>query len=396
MTINNSFAQTLRSIFTDGGVLLFCVVVPLVYPVLYAFIYNGEAVREVPVVVVDDSHSRLSQEYLRRLDATPDVRIAGHATTLEEAQEGVKSRDAYGVVYIPSDFQQSLMTGRQTRVQLYCDMSGMLYYKALLTANTDVSLSMNAEIKVGDMGANPIAAASGIHGGTPEQKATLQHPVRYEWVALYNATGGFASFLIPAVLVIAIQQTMLLGIGLITGTRRERGEKAPSQWSSFQTLTGIALAFIAFYIPISCYVLGVVPEMFNLPHIGNPWEIGCLLLPFLVAVFNLGVTIGVVPRKRETVFLIVVFTSVPLLFLSGVSWPGSAFPSFWHYFSQIFPSTHGANAYIKLNTMGAHLRDIRYEYFALWAQAIVYGITAWLCVRYVYKAKEPATRPEQQ
>ena len=393
MTINNSFAQTLRSIFTDGGVLLFCVVVPLLYPVLYAFIYNGETVREVPVVVVDDSHSRLSREYLRRLDATADASIVGRARSIEEAKAAVSRREAYGVVYIPSDFQESLMTGRQTRIQLYCDMSGMLYYKALLTANTDVSLDMNAEIKVGRMGGNPIAAASGIQGGTAEQQSALQHPVRYEWVALFNAQSGFASFLIPAVLILVLQQTMLLGIGLITGTRRERKEKAPSQWSSFQTLTGIALAFIAFYIPVSLYVLGVVPEMFNLPHIGNLWEVGCLLLPFLVAVFNLGVTLGVLPRKRESVFLIVVFTSVPLLFLSGVSWPAAAFPPFWHYFAQIFPSTHGATAYIKLYCMGAHLSDVRTEYFALWAQAIIYGITAWLCVRYVYKEHPKPLQP---
>ena len=125
MTINNSFAQTLRSIFTDGGVLLFCVVVPLLYPVLYAFIYNGETVREVPVVVVDDSHSRLSREYLRRLDATADASIVGRASSIEEAKAAVSRREAYGVVYIPSDFQESLMTGRQTRIQLYCDMSSM-------------------------------------------------------------------------------------------------------------------------------------------------------------------------------------------------------------------------------------------------------------------------------
>ena len=286
MTIHYSFAQTLRSIFTDGGALLFCIVVPLLYPVLYSLIYNGENVREVPVTVVDDCHSPMSRDYIRRLDATPDVRVAAHAPDILAAQQTVREREAYGIVRIPADFQTALMQGRQTHVQAYCDMGGMLYYKAILTANTDVSLTMNAEVKVADLGGNPIALASGIHGGTAEQRGVLQHPVRYEPVALYNAQNGFASFLIPAVLVLVIQQTMLLGIGLIAGTRRERGLKIDGHMGTFAVLTGTALAFITVYIPVSAYVLCVVPAIFHLPQTGSLWQLAMLMLPFLVAVFN--------------------------------------------------------------------------------------------------------------
>lgn len=387
MTINNSFAQTIRSIFADGGALLFCIIVPLLYPVLYSLIYNKENVRDVPVIVVDADHSAMSRDYIRRLDATADVKVVRHDADLQAARQGIQTRDAYGIVYIPDDFQKNLMQGQQTYVQAYCDMSGMLYYKAILTANTDVSLDMNAEIKVADAGANPVAMASGIHGGTAEQRQTLQHPVRYEAVALYNAQNGFASFLIPAVLVLVIQQTMLLGIGLIGGTRREKGIKAKANMGTLATLTGSALAFIAVYIPVSGYVLCVVPAIFGLPQIGSLWDLAMLMLPFLVAVYNLGITVATIPRHRESIFLLVVFTSVPLLFLTGVSWPRTAIPDFWTYFSMLFPSTYGANAYIRIYAMGASLADVRQEYIALWALAATYAITAWFSVRYVFKER---------
>ena len=283
------------------------------------------------------------------------------------------------------------MQGRQTHVQAYCDMGGMLYYKAILTANTDVSLTMNAEVKVADLGGNPIALASGIHGGTAEQRGVLQHPVRYEPVALYNAQNGFASFLIPAVLVLVIQQTMLLGIGLIAGTRRERGLKIDGHMGTFAVLTGTALAFITVYIPVSAYVLCVVPAIFNLPQTGSLWQLAMLMLPFLVAVFNLGITAATLARQRETVFILIVFTSVPLLFLTGVSWPGTAFPAFWHWFAMLFPSTHGANAYIRIYAMGASLADVRSEYLTLWALAAFYALTAWLSVRHVFQNRTAHT-----
>ena len=62
--------------------------------------------------------------------------------------------------------------------------------------------------------------------------------------------------------------------------------------------------------------------------------------------------------------LLFVFTSVPLLFLSGISWPGAAMPEFWRYFSYIFPSTFGINGYVRINSMGATLNEVAFEYQA--------------------------------
>ena len=55
-----------RTTFRDQGVLIFFVLVPLVYPLIYAFIYTNETIREVPAVVVDNSRSSLSRESLRQ------------------------------------------------------------------------------------------------------------------------------------------------------------------------------------------------------------------------------------------------------------------------------------------------------------------------------------------
>lgn len=385
MTISESYAKAIRSIFTDGGALLFCIVVPLIYPVLYTLIYNNEVVREVPVVVVDDSNSSLSRDYIRRLDGTPDVRVVGQCTDMEEAKTRVMHRDCYGVVYIPSEFHRNLMTGRQTRVQAFTDMSGMLYYKAILTANTEVSLDMNAEVKIASTGANPVALASGIAGGTDEQQLVTQHPVQYEYVPLYNTAGGFATFLIPGVLVLAIQQTMVLGIGLIAGTRRERHIKVSSGHSTLLQLLGVALAFFTVYIPICFYEFGVIPHLFSLPQLANPWHLAWFMMPFLFAVFCFGLCIGGIPRRRESIILLVVFTTIPMLFMSGVSWPGSALPSFWKYLGYAFPSTFGINGFIKLNMMGASFECVRTEYMALWIQVLVYGAMAWVVTRFVHK-----------
>ena len=134
--------------FRDQGVLIFFVLVPLVYPLIYAFIYTNETIHEVPTVVVDDSRSSLSREYLRKVDSSPEVSLVSYCADMEEAKLMLKDRRAYGIIYIPSTFSDDIVRGKQTQVSIFCDMSGLLYYKALLTANTNVSLAMNADIKV--------------------------------------------------------------------------------------------------------------------------------------------------------------------------------------------------------------------------------------------------------
>ena len=79
---------------------------------------------------------------------------------------------------------------------------------------------------------------------------------------------------------------------------------------------------------------------------------------------------------------------MPLLFLSGLSWPLSNIPSYWQGVSWVFPSTFGVRAYVKLNSMGATLDDITLEYSILWLHAIIYFLLACLVYRYQIKRAE--------
>jgi ABC-2 type transport system permease protein len=53
--------QELKAVVEDQGVLIFFILVPLGYPLLYTFIYTNETVREVPAAVVDNNRSSLSR-----------------------------------------------------------------------------------------------------------------------------------------------------------------------------------------------------------------------------------------------------------------------------------------------------------------------------------------------
>ena len=380
-SINDMFyiwKNEFRTTFRDQGVLIFFILVPLAYPLIYAFIYTNETIREVPTVVVDESRSSLSREYLRRVDATPEVNIVSYCADMEEARLAMKDRAAYGIVHMPASFSDDIVEGRQTHVSVLVDMSGLLYYKSLVLANTEVSLDMNAEIKLQRAG-----------NTTERQDEITAYPIKYQDVALYNPTNGFAAFLIPAVLMLIIQQTLLLGIGLSAGTACEHNrfrDLVPIDRHYHGTLRivfGKGLCYLMVYAVISVYILCVVPWLFKLNRIALPGELTLFTLPYLAACIFFSMTASAVIRNRETCMLLFVFTSVPLLFLSGISWPESAMPKFWRYFSYLFPSTFGINGYVRINSMGATLNEVATEYRALWIQAGFYFLTT--CMVYRWK-----------
>ncbi len=367
--------KELKAVFKDHGVLIFFLLVPLAYPLLYAFIYTGEVVREVPAAVVDMNKSTLSREFIRKVDATPDVKIQSHCADMEEAKLLLKESKVYGVIYIPESFSSDITKGIQTQVTLYCDMSGMLYYKAILTASTEVSLKMNKAIKAKRAG-----------NTTNRQDEISATPITYEAVNLFNPQAGYASFLLPAVLILIIQQTLLLGVGLSAGTARENNRfrdlvpLSRQYQGTLRIVLGKSSAYFIIYAIVSAYILCVVPKIFSLVQIAQAGTLAAFILPYVLSCIFFAMTCSIFIHHREACMMIYVFTSVPLLFISGVSWPGSAIPEFWRVISWLFPSTFGINGYIAINSMGATLDQVLPEFRALWIQTGVYFLTT--CIVY--------------
>lgn len=369
-----------RTVLRDKGILIFVLFVPLAYPLLYSYVYTNEVCRDVPCVVVDDCCSSKSREFAQKVDGTPDVKVLGFCTSTSDAEMFIKQHKAYGILHIPSTFEEDINHGKQTHVGLYCDMSSLLYYRALLLAATDVSLEMNNDIKVDRIGTT-----------TTRDEEIAKMPIEYEHVCLYNPQSGFAAFLIPPILMLIIQQTLLLGIGMEMGNTREtyHGSVIPLNMHYrriMPTLWGKALFYLPIYFIMAIYMITFVSQSFHLPQMGRYWTLLAFIVPYLLSCIFFAMTLSSFIYRREDCILIFVFMSVPMVFLSGVSWPASNMPTFWKCFSYIFPSTLGMNGYVRIMNMGCNLHDIRYIYIGLWIQVAVYFGTA--CIVYLKHIKK--------
>lgn len=367
----------MKNTIKDEGVLIFFVIVPLLYPLLYSWIYNNEVVRDVPVVVVDQSHTATSREFIRMLDASPDVKVAYYCNSIPEAESVVGHQKANGILYFPEDFEHTINRGEQAHVSIYCDMSLMLAYKAIYQTSLYVSLNIGKERQKEMIGTV-----------TVRDEELRTQPLEVAEEPIFNVTGGYGNAVLPGVLILILQQTLLLGIGLAAGTARENNRYqdlvpiSKHHNGILKIVLGKSFCYFMIYCVISAYITLAVPYIFNFTMLAAPADLIRLLLPYLLSVIFFGMTVSCLVRHRENVMLLVVFTSVPFLFLTGVSWPQSSIPGVWEGIAWLIPSTFGVRGFLRLSSMGGTFADIRTEVLALWLQAIVYFSITCLVYRY--------------
>ena len=388
------FVNEFRSVFNDRGVVIIFIFASLIYPLLYSAIYKNEILVNVPIAAVDCSRSHRSSELLRHIDATQEVNIVSTFATLDEAQEAYNARKVHGVIYIPADFDKKLNTGQQATISAYCDMSSFLYYRAMMLASNYCVLDMSNQVQIERLNAQGI---------TGEEASIISNPIPYDDTILYNGGTGFASFLMPAVLILIIHQTLFFGIGMLAGTSREENHfhvlvnSKLNKGGTYRIIIGKGACYFFIYLAWSFYILGFIPHIFNLPHIGNPIDLLFFLIPFLLATIFFSMTVSVFQPNRETGMILFLFFSLILLFLSGISWPRSNIPGIWQAFGWLFPATNGIQGYVKINTLGADLHHIPFEYISLWIQTGIYFLTTtWAYHWQMNKSRKKAEKKEME
>ena len=369
-TIAGSFAILLVLM---GGIFM--------YGLLYNYMYAPDLVRKVPVAVVDRSHSELSRKYVRLLNATPQVNIVTTSVEYPEARDMMKQDLVAGILYLPEDFEDRVGRGEQSIFIVYESTSAFLYYLALQEASASSMLALNDDYRPEMLVFLPSQSAA---------KLSAAQAVNVVGTTLYNPTKGYGTYLIPAVLIVIMFQTLLMVIGMVSGDERHSGSivrlaGTPVNLSfgqMAQVVIGKTFVYGILYAVFALFLLGLIPYMFGLPDIGHPLYIIMLMIPFLMATSFFGLTASLFFTDGDAPLLMIAFFSVGLIFLSGVSYPLELMPWYWKLSHFLIPAAPATLAYVKLNSMGASMAEIHTEYVTLWGQCAVYFVLACWAYRY--------------
>lgn len=374
------FRDELRRIFTVKPAFSVLVLGAIFYAFFYPQPYLNEALRDVPIAVVDRDGTQSSRDFARRVDATPDVAIIQQLPDLASAEREVYARRIDGILVIPQYFERELLHGRPSPVALYADASYFLIYQRVAGAVAAVARTIGVEVET--------ARLIGI-GVDPALAPAATDPLRLTAVPVFNPEGGYATYVLPAAFVLLLQQTLLMGVALLgTWPDANPAERSRMRPGPVTVIAGKLLAYLALQAIILPVYLIVLPHLYGLPRLGHVVPILVFAVPFVLSVAGLGFVVAGIFRKPVRVSLVLAAAGMPLFMVAGFSWPSEAIPPVIRMVSYLVPSTSAIDGFVKLSQLGAPLASVQPQFFTLWALAFVYNFIALL--QAIWETKPPA------
>lgn len=355
-----SFIQTFKDVFTDSGVILMIVIAPLLYGFFYPWPYSSEVVNHVPVGIIDYDNSDLSRTIVRYATATPQLDTERFVNE-QAAQEAMWSNKIAGYMIIPSGLERRVLSGKQAKVSVLANGSYFILNQRVqmgfLQSISTVSAGIKIEKSVAQGAYKPIA-----------EKSSQALPLQI--IPLYNQNEGYGSYVVPAVSIIILQQTLMMGTAMLVGTWYEQKRDRTSIRGWLGRIA--ALSTISFIM--GCFFYGWIFEIQDYPRGQNMLGSLLFLLLFFPTVATLGCVFGLWFRQRERSLQILIFSSLPILFISGYPWPANQLPEVLQVVRWLVPTTPGINTSVQLNQMGASVSQVATGFYALAGLLVFYFI----------------------
>lgn len=359
------FRHELRRVVAVRPAFSVLVVAAIVYALFYPQPYVNEALRDVPIAVVNRDGSTASRDFVRRLDASADVAVARLLPDLPSAERAVYAREVSGILVIPQHFERELLHGRPSPVALYADAGYFLIFQRVSGAVTAVARTLGAQVE----GARLVAV-----GVDPALAGAVVDPMPLTAVPLFNPRSGYATYVLPAAFVLVLQQLLLIGT-CVLGTTPDPGRPSAG---AVATVLGKNLAYLSVEAVVLPFYLIALPYLYHLPRLGSVVTLLVFALPFVLAVAALGLAVSALFRTPLAVQLASSALGLPLFFLAGFSWPIEAIPEPVRIAATAIPSTTAIDGFVRIAQLGASLPEVATPFLTLWALALVYGGAAML------------------
>jgi ABC-2 type transport system permease protein len=357
-SVGEAFAAEWRRVVGMRGSFAILVLAPLIYGLYYPQPYLGQILRKIPIAVVDNDLSDLSQNIVQTLDASGAVSVAVRANTLAEAHAAVDRGEAFAVVGIPPGTERDVLKGMAAHIPIYADATYLFIFR---TTGNGIAVAINT------LASELAAGGARVDGSLVKATLASTSPTDTLLQPIFNPVGGYASYVVPAAFMLILQQTLLIGAAALTGLA-----VAQAAGSAFTNVLGRGVAHLTIYLaPLALYLI-VLPRFYGFSALGNQLQLFALASVFILATSFMGQAVGAWFKRPETPTLIFLGTSLPQFFLTGFAWPREAIPKPVQAFGYIFPSDFAIDGLVRIDQLGASLWEVARDWRGLWILALVY------------------------
>src|SRR4029077_13331032 len=187
---------------------------PLIYGIYYPQPYLNQILRKLPIAVVDNDQSDLSRQIVETLDASGALSVVVRTRTLAEARNAINLGRAFAAVEIPSDTERDVLKGITAHIPVYADATYLFIFR---------SSASGVATAIGALTSDLVSRGARSDGSLVKAKLASSSPADVLLQPIFNPVGGYASYVVPAAFVLILQQTLLIGSAMLTGTALAKG-----------------------------------------------------------------------------------------------------------------------------------------------------------------------------
>jgi ABC-2 type transport system permease protein len=369
--ISSIIKAELNLIIEDHSILLTVIIAPLLYAFFLGTIYIKKDIDRISFAVVDMDNSATTMKLTRLLSASSKVDVKGKLHSYEEAIDLMYQQKITGFLMFPSGFEKELLTLEGADVKMYLNTTRFLPSNDLNKAISTVMLTAGSGVRLRFFSANGINPKIGME---------LINPILPEVRAIYNPTNNYGDFLLPGLLFLILQQTLLIGMGESVAKDNELG-KLDGYLRKKNGILDYILGKPAYYLFLyfsyfMIFFFGVY-QVFGLHVTGNIVALFTVGMIFVLVLAVMAILFGTFIKSQIRYMEIMAFTTYPFFLTSGYSWPVTAMPEPLQWLAQIIPTTHFLHAGTRLVVMGGTWHDVAADIYKL---MILFGVFTLLTV----------------
>jgi ABC-2 type transport system permease protein len=330
---------------------------PLIYGIYYPQPYLNQILRKLPIAVVDNDLSDISRQIVETLDASGALSVVVRTRTLAEARKAIDRGQAFAAVEIPAGTERDVLKGITAHIPIYADATYLFIFR---------STASGVATAVGALTSDLVSRGARSDGSLVKAKLASSSPADVLLQPIFNPVGGYASYVVPAAFLLILQQTLLIGAAMLTGTALAKGGGA------FSGVLGRGIAHLTIYLPAVALYLIVLPRIYGFSTLGHLPQVFALATVFLLATSFMGQAVGAWFTRPENATILILATSLPQFFTTGFAWPHEAIPEAAKALGRIFPADFAIDGLVRINQLGANIWEVAHDWLGLWCLALAY------------------------
>ncbi|WP_434978824.1 ABC transporter permease [Daejeonia sp. YH14] len=372
-----------RHVSKDSSLMLILLIAPILYGFMYGSIYINKGEDKIRLAVVDDDGSYLSRQLTQQLDSSPmiDIVMAGN---LNDAQEKMYRGDTQGYFYIDKGLEKNVFSLKQANVSLAVNASRFLPSSDITAVVTKICLTVGA-------GARKIFFSK--QGMSDAEAMAMTNPINLDYRPLFNESVTYGTFLLPGLLAIILQQTLMIGVAASLTSERENNtlrwvlKLAGNNLS--RLIFGKGLFYLIVFMTFGLFFVSVNFNVLGVNVRGSYLSLAVLTWLFISVIIVLGMLIGSFFKTKLFAFQVLVFTSYPIFLITGYSMPYQSLPKLIRMCADILPTTPFLKAYISVVQAGGGISDNIPEIIHLIVLWLVFIILLLFRLQYLAGREKP-------